>query len=76
MNREQVGKEIPQEANVFLRPDDVAAVADYVLAHIKGKGEPTYGECTDFFGTTSRVCDIYKPKAPAATAATNPGQPK
>src|ERR1700761_7166242 len=66
MNREQVGKEIPPEANVFLRPDDVAAGADYVLAHIKGKGEPSYDECTDFFGTTSRVCDIYKPKAPAA----------
>src|ERR1700749_5107020 len=30
MNREQVGKEIPPEANVFLRPDDVQAVADYV----------------------------------------------
>src|ERR1700748_1711633 len=60
MDRQQVGAQIPPEANVFLRHEDVEAVADYVLTHIKGKGEPTYAECTDFFGTTSHVCDIYK----------------
>ena len=34
-----------------------------MLAHIKGRGEPTYDECTAFFGNTSRVCDIYKANA-------------
>jgi mono/diheme cytochrome c family protein len=60
MNRQDVGDRVPPEGGVFLRPNDVEAVADYVIAHIKGKGEPTYEECVDFFGNTSRVCDVYK----------------
>jgi len=73
MTRQDVGDQKPPEANVFLRPNDVEAVADYVLAHIKGKGEPSFEECADFFGSTSRVCDVYKAQAPAKEA-TNPGQ--
>ena len=76
MNREEVGAQIPPEANVFLRREDVETVADYVLTHIKGRGEPTYAECADFFGTTSHVCDIYKTEPPSGTQATSTGQPK
>jgi mono/diheme cytochrome c family protein len=75
MNRQDVGTQMPPEANVFLRHDDVDAVADYVIAHIKGKDEPNYSECTDFFGDTSRVCDIYKTEQPSATQ-TSTGQAK
>jgi mono/diheme cytochrome c family protein len=75
MNRQDVGAQIPPEANVFLRQQDVEAVADYVLAHIKGKGEPNYSECIDFFGNASRVCDVYKTGQPSGTE-TNTGQPK
>ncbi|GLH82221.1 hypothetical protein SSBR45G_71300 [Bradyrhizobium sp. SSBR45G] len=63
MNRQDVGERVPPEGGTFLRPNDIEAVADYVLAHIKGRGEPNYDECTTFFGTTSRVCDIYKASA-------------
>jgi mono/diheme cytochrome c family protein len=73
---EEVGAQIPPEANVFLRREDVEAVADYVLTHIKGRGEPTYAECTDFFGSTSHVCDIYKTEQPSGTQTTSIGQPK
>src|SRR5262245_42642254 len=75
MNREEVGNRIPPEANIFLRPSDVEAVADYVIANVKGKGEPNYGECVAFFGDTSHVCDIYKTQ-PNATHTTNSGQSK
>ena len=75
MNRHDVGAQMPPEANVFLRHEDVEAAADYVIAHVKGKGEPSYGECTDFFGNTSRVCDIYKTEQPSGTQ-TSTGQPK
>jgi mono/diheme cytochrome c family protein len=75
MDRKQVGAQMPQEANVFLRHEDVEAVADYVLTHIKGKGEPTHAECTDFFGNTSHVCDIYKDAQPSG-GQTSTGQPK
>jgi mono/diheme cytochrome c family protein len=76
MNREGVGGRIPPEANIFLRPSDVEAVADYVIAHVKGKGEPNYGECVEFFGDASRVCDIYQAQQPTATQTTNSGQSK
>jgi mono/diheme cytochrome c family protein len=75
MNRAEVGAQSPPEATVFLRREDVDAVAGYVLTHIKGKGEPNYAECTDFFGNTSHVCDIYKNEQPAGEQA-NTGQPK
>jgi cytochrome c551/c552 len=75
MGRQEVGAQIPPEANVFLRHEDVEAVADYVLSDIKGKGEPTYSECADFFGSTSHVCDIYKTQQPAAPQTTK-GQSK
>jgi mono/diheme cytochrome c family protein len=60
MTRQEVGDRIPPEGGTFLRPPDIEAVADYVLIHIKGRGEPSYDECVSFFGNTSRVCDIYK----------------
>lgn len=63
MSRQDVGERMPPEGGVFLRPNDIQAVAEYVLAHIKGRGEPNYDECTAFFGNTSRVCDIYKTNA-------------
>lgn len=50
------------EAGTFLRPNEIEAVADYVIANIKGRGDPTLAECTAFFGETSRVCEIYKPQ--------------
>jgi hypothetical protein len=52
----------------------VEAVADYVLARIKGKGEPNYDECIDFFGNTSHVCDIYKTQQPSGAQIMNKGQ--
>lgn len=76
MSRADVGAQMPPEANVFLRPNDVEAVADYVLAHIKGKGEPNHSECVDFFGNTSRVCDIYGTGQPAGAESTNAGKPQ
>jgi mono/diheme cytochrome c family protein len=76
MIRQDVGDPMPPEANTFLRPSDIEAVADYVIAHVKSKGEPTHSECTDFFGTTSHVCDIYKAQQPAGTDTPTSGQSK
>jgi len=57
MSREDAAAQMPPEAGTFLRPKDIEAVADYVIAHIKGAGEPTYAECVAFFSSGSRVCD-------------------
>jgi mono/diheme cytochrome c family protein len=77
MNRQDAGAQMPPEGGTFLRPKDIEAVADYVIAHIKGAGEPTYAECVTFFSNASRVCDIYKTqaqKSDEATARTGRGQ--
>ena len=50
---------MPPEPDHPLRPADIQTVATYVVASIKGRGEPTFGECQAFFGTGSRVCDTY-----------------
>jgi len=63
MNRQDAGAQMPPEGGTFLRPKDIEAVADYVIAHVKGAGEPTYAECVAFFSSSSRVCDIYKTQA-------------
>ena len=68
MGRQELGKDVPVEATTFLRPNEVSAVADYVVAEVKGRGEPNYAECLAFFGEGSRVCNVYK-TAPAADAA-------
>lgn len=67
MGRQELDHDIPVEATTFLRPNEVGAVVDYVMAEVKGRGEPTYAECIAFFGDGSRVCNVYKP--PAAEGA-------
>ena len=74
MNRQDAGAQMPPEAGIFLRPKEIEAVADYVIAHIKGAGEPTYAECISFFSTGSRVCDIYKSAAQKPDTAASTGK--
>jgi mono/diheme cytochrome c family protein len=70
-HRADMAGHLPPEANIFLRPADIDAVADYVISHIKGKGEPSYAECISFFSAGSKVCNIYQAgpvNAPESTA--------
>jgi hypothetical protein len=61
--KQDLGNMMPPEApGTFLRPKEIDAVADYVIAQIKGKGDPTYADCVAFFGEGSHVCDVYKGK--------------
>ncbi len=43
-----------------LTRDEIAGVADYVLATYAGKGEPTYAECQVFWGRENTRCEPYK----------------
>ncbi len=49
-----------REAKNFLRPNEIEIIADYVIANVKGRGEPSFAECQAFFGTGSRACNVYK----------------
>ena len=64
---------MPPAAAAFLRSSDIAAITDYVLARVKGRGEPDYAQCIEFFGEGSRVCNTYKndQQPPSGEAAEN-----
>ncbi|MEX2518859.1 MAG: c-type cytochrome [Paracoccaceae bacterium] len=59
MTAAEIGNEIPPMAANFLRDHQIEAVADYVIAHMQGRGEPTKEECVEFWGEASRECDRY-----------------
>ena len=48
------------QAGVFLRPEEIEAVTDYVISSIKGKGDPNLADCVAFFGEELKACDVYK----------------
>jgi Cytochrome c len=60
LKKSDIEKMMPPEAANFLRPPEIAAITDYVLARVKGRGEPNYAQCIEFFGEGSRVCNTYK----------------
>jgi hypothetical protein len=64
---------MPPEPDHPLRPADIKAVAGYVVANIKGKGEPTYTQCQAFFGTGTRVCNTYAKQAEAGSQEASAG---
>ncbi len=51
--------QMPPEPDHTLREPDIEAVAKYVVQHVKGQGDPTFAQCQAFFGTGTRVCDVY-----------------
>ncbi|MEI9899435.1 MAG: c-type cytochrome [Hyphomicrobium sp.] len=60
LTKEAAGNTLPPVANDFLSPSEIEAVADYVIANVKGKGDPTLEECEAFWGQSSAVCNELK----------------
>ena len=60
LKKADLGKDMPPEANRFLRPAEVEAVVAYVAQHVQGKGAPNLVECQEFWGGQSRACNDYK----------------
>ncbi len=56
MQAADAGDDMPQIPANFLREREIEAVADYVLEHLKGRGEPTKEECLAFWGEGAREC--------------------
>lgn len=55
----ELGSDMPPIGRDMLRPREIEAVADYVLA-LKERGEPTYEECVEFWGPGARECDAMR----------------
>lgn len=68
LSREDLGKDIPVEATLFLRPAEIEAVTDYVATALQGRGEPGYADCAAFFGEGARACNAYRTAEPASGA--------
>ncbi len=56
LTEEDLGADMPPKGQDMLRPREIEAVADYVLAAIKGRGAPTAEECAAFWGEGARQC--------------------
>ena len=55
-----LGEATPPGANGWLNPREIEGVVDYVLLKIKNRGETTYEECQEFWGTGTRQCEPWK----------------
>ena len=66
--REALGKDMPVQPAVFLRPGEIEAVADYVVANVQRRGEPVYAECAAFFGDGARGCNSLKDTETASSS--------
>jgi mono/diheme cytochrome c family protein len=56
MTKSDLGADFPPKAAVFLRAEEVEAVADYVQNQLQGKGAPTKADCAAFWGPDSHEC--------------------
>jgi mono/diheme cytochrome c family protein len=60
LTEKDLGDAMPPRAPQPLRLPEIEAVADYVIAAIKGRGEPTLDECLAFWGSDSRMCNSFR----------------
>lgn len=55
----EIGDQMPNRARAFLSEREIEAIADYVMAWIIGRGEPTLEECELYFGAGHASCAPY-----------------
>ncbi len=61
LTAEDLGRNKPLEASVALTARELQAVADYILARVKGlTDEPRFEECVAYFGAATAQCNAYK----------------
>lgn len=58
--RVQLGEDRPPLAAKLLSDRQIDLVVHYVLAQVKGRGEPTHSECEAFWGKNKRQCDEFQ----------------
>ena len=55
-----LGGDFPPKAAKLLRDEQIAAVADYLIARLQGQGEVTVDQCVEFWGEGARQCASMK----------------
>ncbi len=61
MDRQDIGDDIPPIGNA-LSKSQIDAVVAYVFAKVVGKGQDTYDQCVDFWGSGTQQCEPLKGK--------------
>ena len=56
----EIGDQKPNRTRAFLSDREIEAVADYVMAWIMGRGDPTLEECELYFGVGHNSCAPYR----------------
>ncbi|GAA0572546.1 hypothetical protein GCM10009416_09000 [Craurococcus roseus] len=74
LTKQDLGDAVPGAGVRFLRPREIETVADYVVAEIKGKGDPDHADCTAYFGEGSRVCQQYQRPGSGEAGGRPPGE--
>jgi hypothetical protein len=60
LTREDLGNDMPPAATESLQPREIDAVVKYLFAKVVGRGESTYEECVEFWGSDTRECEPMK----------------
>jgi mono/diheme cytochrome c family protein len=60
MTREDLGDDMPPAATESLQPREIDAVVKYLFAKVVGRGEATYQDCVDFWGSDTHQCEPMK----------------
>ena len=61
MTRQELGKDLPPMGE-FLSAREIDAVVRYLFAKDVGRGQSTYEECVEFWGSETRQCEPMKKK--------------
>jgi mono/diheme cytochrome c family protein len=64
LTREAIGKDMPDKGDPVLNDREVASIVMFIVQNFIGKGDPTFEECTAFWGPRATTCANYPKKAP------------
>ncbi len=68
---EELGDQVPPPYGSTLIQREIDAVADYLEAKVVGKGTPTREQCEEYWGGSSRGCDVYPAAADVPATPVN-----
>jgi mono/diheme cytochrome c family protein len=60
LTRDDLGNDMPPAATESLQPREIDAVVTYLFAKVVGRGESTYAECVEFWGSDTSECEPMK----------------
>tara|TARA_B100002052_G_C15656858_1_gene495401 strand:- start:102 stop:617 length:516 start_codon:yes stop_codon:yes gene_type:complete len=59
---EDLGEDMPKKGKKMISDKSVIAIADYIIARLKGRGDITAAECEEYFSVGSKRCEGFRQK--------------